>query len=156
MKKPFLGLAMTAALAVIALAATTSVNRVVSSVIDLSTETVDFAGVVHVVTKVPGGNSCAPTDPCRVFVNLANVNGVGRRSGGVYQFVGAANAKLTSAQVGVATKVKLGGFRAVPPNPIIPSDAISVQVTLTLDGQGGAAVGDVELGAVSCGVDVCP
>jgi acetolactate synthase regulatory subunit len=155
MRKPFLGLAVISTLAVVALAATTSVNRVLSGVIGLSTETVDYAGIVHVVTKVPG-NSCAPTDPCEVFVNLAGVNGVGRTSGGVYQFVGAANAKLESALPNVVTTLEVRGFRAVPPNPTAPVDPCRVRLELIVDCEGTATVTGAQLVFESCGVDACP
>jgi hypothetical protein len=152
MKKTLVGLAT---LAIVALAATTSVNRAVSGVITLSKETVDYAGVVHVVTRVPG-NSCSPVDPCQVFVNLAAMNGVGHDSGGVYQFVGAANAKLESAEPGAVTTLEVGGFRAVPPNPISPVDPCRVRLDLILDGQGNATVmGAPQLIFQSCGFDSC-
>lgn len=156
MKKTLVGLALIATLAVVALAATTSVKRAVSGVIGLSTEVVDYAGIVHVVTRVPR-NSCAPTDPCQVFVNLAAMNGVGETSGGVYQFVGAANAKIESAQPGVVTTIEVGGFRAVPPNPIAPVDPCRVRLDLIFDGQGNATVsGAPKLVFQSCAVDACP
>lgn len=156
MKRTLMGFACMATLAFVAFAATTSLRRAVSGVIGLSTEAVDYAGIVHVVTQVPG-NSCIPTDPCRVFVNLAAMNGVGQTSEGVYQFVGAANAKLESALPGVVTTLEVSGFRAVPPNPITPVDPCRVRLDLIVDGQGNATVvGAPQLVFQSCGVDACP
>ena len=155
MKKLLLAITLIAALALVALAAaTTSRNRAVSGAVTLSTELVDYAGIVHVVTQVPG-NSCTPTDPCQVFVNLAGVNGAGATSGGVYQFVGAASANLVTTLPGLVS-LDVRGFRAVPPNPTVPTDPMRVRVDLVLDDLGVATVTGAQLQFDSCGVDACP
>ena len=155
MKKFSASITLITALAVVAFAAaTTNLNKAVNGQIALSTEPVEYAGVVHAVTQVKG-NSCAPVDPCRVFVNLAGVNGVGVTSGGVYQFVGAASADLVTSLPGDVSVV-VRGFRAVPPNPISPTDPCRLRVRLALDGEGVATLMEAELQPESCGVDTCP
>lgn len=136
-------------------AGTASFHRAVSGVIGLTTEEVAYSGVVHAVTQV-GGNSCAPTDPCQLFVNLAGVSGVGQVSGGVYRFVGASRVSLVALPE-VATAVDVPGFVAVPPNPIAPVDPCRVRLDLIVDGQGAVTVTGMRLVPEQpCGVDSCP
>src|SRR5258708_6945259 len=70
-------------------------------------ENVALTGRVHLVTQLAPGDPCSPTDPCHVYVNLADVKGIGLASGAVYVAVGAANLPFT-----------------VPPNPISPQFVI--------------------------------
>lgn len=144
------------ALAVTGLAAaTTSWSRSVSGVIGLTTEPVDYSGVVHAVTQV-SGNSCQPTDPCQLFVNLAGVSGVGQVSGGVYRFVGASRVSLV-APPDVVTTVDVPGFVTVPPNPTQPTDPCRVRLELIVDSQGAVTVTGMRLvPQPPCGVDACP
>src|SRR5207248_9800646 len=68
-------------------------------------ENVALTGRVHLVTQQ--GDPCTPIDPCHVYVNLADVKGIGLASGAVYIAVGAANLPFT-----------------VPPNPVSPQFVI--------------------------------
>ena len=52
-------------------------------------EPVALTGRVHIVTQLYPTDPCFPSDPCRVFINLADLHGVGQNSGRAYVAVGA-------------------------------------------------------------------
>ena len=80
------------------------VGRLQEGKLHLESEALDL---VHLVTQLTPGDPCTPTDPCHVYLNLADVKEIGLASGAVYIAVGAANLPFT-----------------VPPNPISPQFVI--------------------------------
>src|SRR5438477_1139812 len=100
-------------------------------------EKVALTGRVHLVTQLSPTDPCQPTDPCHVYVNLADVKGIGLASGAVYIAVGAANLPFTvpnpvSPQF-VIMPVSTPPSPIVPPNPVLP---ITFVVTLGFDESG--------------------
>ena len=102
-------------------------------------ENVTLSGRVHLVTQTPG-DPCTPTDPCRLFVNLADVKGVGVLSGADYIAIGAVNLPFTSPtpppilpQFLIMPVAVPNPPPITPPNPIMP---ITFQIDLLLDETG--------------------
>jgi hypothetical protein len=124
-------------------------------------ENVMLTGRVHLVTQVQQpSDPCTPSDPCRVFVNLADVTGMGLTSGLDYVAIGAVNlipsdpcspsdpcrAQLTIMPV------------AVPPNPIHPPNPImpiTFEISLAFDETGHLLEDGTTVGLPSCSTDVC-
>lgn len=100
-------------------------------------ENVVLTGRVHVVTQVASGQTCIPTDPCRTFIDLADVKGVGLSSAGTYIAIGAANASCAAgvpcAAVFTIMPVAIPPSPVIPPSPIMP---ITFAVNLGFDQTG--------------------
>lgn len=85
-------------------------------------EPVALTGRVHIVTQLQPGDPCAPGDPCRLFVNLADVKGVGQNSGARYIAIG--------AQVLQPTDPCTPGDPCTPTDPCIPTDPCRIQFVI--------------------------
>jgi hypothetical protein len=102
---------------------------------DGSFDQVALSGMVHVVTHAAPGDPCAPTDPCRIQINLDQVSGVGDISGLRYNATGANRINLPSLaldSINLGFNLMPAPPPIVPPNPIIPLD-ISFIVTFNPD-----------------------
>jgi len=143
MKTLMLSVTFLAVLALVATAAilTTSFMLPVNDTLFLGGDTVAYAGVVHVVTKVVPPDPIVPPNPIvpvDVHINLAGVSGVGT-SGIMYEFVGSANVHAMATTDGHPTEVLAGGFRAVPHSNASPVDPCQVRVTFSLDATGSVS-----------------
>ena len=101
-------------------------------------ESVALVGNVHIVTQLYPGDPCHPTDPCRVFVNLADMKGIGLNSGRPYVAIGAD--VLYPTDPCMPTDPCRAPFVimsvATPSDPTFPSDPvlpITFEVVLALD-----------------------
>jgi hypothetical protein len=72
-------------------------------------ESVALTGRVHIVTQVIPPTPIIPPDPIRVYINLADVHGIGLTSGFHYVAVGAVQTFIPPDPI-------------IPPNPIMPID----------------------------------
>ena len=106
---------------------TTSLFTPVTGTVNVTTDTVQVVGSVHVVSR------CVPTDPCQVYVNLVGVTGEGQTTGQRFLGLGAVdiavppNPIVTRASTFALLPV---GSRGLPPNPIQPVEAMRVTLTL--------------------------
>jgi hypothetical protein len=117
-------------------------------------EEVVLSGRVHLVTRYDPSNGCLPTDPCRVFVNLAHVAGVGVESGLDYIAIGAVNLACTPTDPCFPQFVTMPV--AVPPNPIVPPNPvlpITFAVTIGFDEFGRLSLDGTTVALGSCSGD---
>ena len=125
-------------------------------------EPVMLNGGVHIVTQVSPGTPCAPTVPCNIYINLADMHGVGRFSGRRYVAVGADMLTLTDPIPGnpvraefVIMPVSQPTDPIIPGNPLMP---IVFEVVLGFDAGGHLDPGLINVtvpGGAGCG-DACP
>lgn len=105
-----------------------------------TTDTVPLAGDVHIVTHVMMNGPTASA--IHVYVNLANVTGVGTPSGADYLLLGAASKRFQPEGPPVVDPFLLGFVLmpvGAPPDPIIPPDPITpvpLRIQLSFDADG--------------------
>ena len=117
-------------------------------------ENVVLTGRVQLVTQFTPGDPCQPGDPCRVFVNLADVTGIGTRSGLDYVAIGAMNVGCAPGDPCAPRFVIMPV--AVPPDPITPPNpilSIGLVVTIGFDQSGHLSPDGTTVALPSCSVD---
>src|SRR5262249_16032612 len=96
---------------------------------------VNLLGNIRVVTQP--SDPITPNDPIRIKVNLDGVMGVGVMTGGVYHATGADTVVAPFTTPLNAEFI----FRLVPPDPILPTDPMSVVLNLTFNPDSGVLTG---------------
>jgi len=119
-------------------------------------EGVALTGRVHLVTRVQPGEPCQRSDPCHVYVNLADVKGIGLSSGALYVAIGAASPPFATPMPPpilpqfVIMPVSTPPNPITPPNPVLP---ITFVVTLAFDQAGTLSPGATTVGLPACSLD---
>ena len=118
-------------------------------------ENVALTGRVHLVTQFTPGDPCIPSDPCRVFVNLADVKGIGLLSLSSYIAIGAVNLDCIPTDPCVPQfaimPVAVPPTPITPPNPIMP---ITFVVRLAFDESGHLSADGTTVGLAECTHDL--
>jgi hypothetical protein len=123
-------------------------------------ESIALTGRMHLVTQFYPTDPCLPTDPCRVFFDLADVKGVGLPSGNSYVAIGSVNASCIPNDPCLPsfTILPVATGSAIPPNPIIPPDPImpiTFSVRIAFDASGRLSTEGVVVQLPGCSLDVC-
>ena len=119
-------------------------------------ESIALTGRMHLVTQFYPTDPCTPTDPCRVFFDLADVKGVGLPSGNSYVAIGSVNASCIPSDPCLPSFTILPV--SIPPNPIIPPDPImpiTFSVRIAFDASGRLSTEGVVVQLPGCSLDVC-
>ena len=119
-------------------------------------ESVALTGRMHLVTQYLPQDPCIPTDPCRVFLNLADVKGIGLRSASTYIAIGAVMAPCSPGDPCRAQFTFMPV--SVPPNPIIPPTPImpiAFEVQIAFDATGHLSTDGTIVRVEGCTTDLC-
>jgi len=119
-------------------------------------ENVALTGRMHLVTQFIPNDPCMPTDPCRVFLNLADVKGIGLQSGITYVAIGAVTVPCLPQDPCRAQFTIMPV--AVPPSPIIPPTPImpiAFDVQIAFDATGHLSTDGTIVRVEGCNFDVC-
>jgi hypothetical protein len=109
---------------------------------------VALSGMVHVVTCAAPGDPCAPTDPCRIQINLDQVFGVRDISGLRYNATGANRINLAFIP---SDAVNLG-FNLMPTDPDHPAGYFVHPYVQSGHGRVDERNDRIDVGAVACDV----
>jgi hypothetical protein len=118
-------------------------------------ESVALTGRMHLVTQYPN-DPCSPTDPCKVFFDLADVKGVDLPSGNSYVAIGSVNASCSPGDPCFPSftilPVSTGDSSpAILPNPIMP---ITFAVRIAFDASGHVSTEGTVVQLPGCTRDV--
>jgi hypothetical protein len=120
-------------------------------------ESIALTGRMHLVTQFYPNDPCTPTDPCRVFFDLADVKGIGLPSGNTYVAIGAVTTSCTPVDPCFPSFTILPVSSPVPP-PIIPPDPImpiTFSVRIAFDSTGHLSTDGIVVQLPGCSTDIC-
>ena len=121
-------------------------------------ESIALTGRMHLVTQFTPTDPCIPSDPCRVFFDLADVKGIGLPSGNTYVAIGAVTTSCTPVDPCFPSFTILPVSAQpipppiTPPNPIMP---ITFSVRIAFDSTGHLSTDGIVVQLPGCNTDIC-